>query len=87
MKRMILASALIGLAAGCSNQPAPPAPPKGGVNISAPGVNITVDPQGGSNVTAPGVNVTADKGGAKVTAPGVNVQADPNGTKVDVNPK
>jgi hypothetical protein len=71
MKRMILASALVGLAVGCSNQPATPPPAPGGVKITAPGVNVTVDPKGGANVTAPGVNVTADpKGGAKVDVNG-----------------
>jgi hypothetical protein len=86
MRPLVFAFLFVALI-GCGQQPPPPAPNKGGINITAPGVNITVDPQGGANIQAPGVNVQADpKGGAKVNAPGVNVQADPKGAKVDVNP-
>ena len=84
---LMLSCPFIAFVIGCSQQPPAPAPNKGGIQITAPGVNISVNPEGGAQIQAPGVNVSADaKGGAKVNAPGVNVQADPKGAKVDVNP-
>ena len=59
--------------AGCGQQQPPPN--KGGINITAPGVNINIDPEGAAKVQAPGVQVNTDpKGGAKVDAPNVNIQ-------------
>lgn len=31
---------------------------KGGINITAPGVNVHADPNGGASVNAPNVNIT-----------------------------
>jgi hypothetical protein len=75
MTRYILGlSVLAAFVAGCGQQQQAP-PKKQGVQITVPGVDISVDPEGGAKVKAPGVDVKAGKGGAQVTAPGVDVNA------------
>jgi hypothetical protein len=57
MKRFFaLTATILGLACAACNRDAPPAN-KGGVNITAPGVNVQTDSHGGVGVKAPGVNV------------------------------
>ncbi len=57
MKHVIVAGILAALV-GCTRQePARPAPAPGGVQVTAPGVNVNVDPAGGTKVRAPGVKV------------------------------
>lgn len=75
MKHLAAATLFAVILVGCSREPAAPPPPKGGINITAPGVNITVDPQGKTKVQAPGVKIEAGDKGAKVEAPGVKVNA------------
>jgi hypothetical protein len=59
MKHFMLAPLLASLVLGCTQQQPAPAPPpkKGGVHITAPGVNVDVDPDGDTKVRAPGVKV------------------------------
>lgn len=83
MKKLMLIVAVLIIAVGCGREAPPqPAPQQKGIQISVPGVNITVDPEGGANVQAPGVNVQAGKGGAKVIAPGAKIEV--KGNKVEV---
>lgn len=84
MKRLILAGAFVALALGCSNQEQKKQEQKapGGINISAPGMNISVDPSG-AKVNGGGINIEAGKG-AQVTVPGANIQVGDKGAKIEV---
>ncbi len=73
MRFKVFAVGLAMLLAGCGGEEKKPA--SGGINISAPGVNINVDPSGNTNVQAPGVNIDANAKGANITAPGVDIKA------------
>lgn len=54
---------------GCNNSP----PPKGGIDITVPGVEVNVDKKG-VDVKAPGTEVKANKDGVDVKAPGTGVK-------------
>jgi hypothetical protein len=57
MKRFFaLTATILGLTCAACNRDAPPAN-KGGITITAPGVNVQTDPNGGVGVRAPGVKV------------------------------
>lgn len=76
MKQLLSAALFAALLVGCARE-APPPQKGGGINITAPGVNISIDDKGGAKVQAPGgVNVEAGQKGAKVEAPGAKVNVD-----------
>ena len=64
---------LAGCAIGCE---AEPPPPKNGIQIQAPGVNVNIN-DGGVRVQAPGTRVNVDAGGVDVKAPGADVKVGP----------
>lgn len=72
--RIALFTAIVSLGtlAGCNDSP----PPKGGIDITVPGVEVNVDKQG-VDVKTPGTEVKANQDGVDVKAPGADVKVDP----------
>lgn len=59
---------------GCAKEEKPPQ--SQGLEIHAPGVDVTLDPEHGLHVEAPGTEVNVNKEeGVRVQAPGVDVEA------------
>jgi hypothetical protein len=79
----LAAFVLLGSLSAC-NEPAPQAPPpKSGIEVKAPGVDIKIDKEG-ANIKAPGAEVKIDKEGADIKAPGADVKVDERGVDVQV---
>ena len=88
MRRVLLTTIFIStcVSHGCIKSEPPKQKP--GIEIHAPGVDITIDKERGVDVQAPGTDVHVDKEkGLEVKAPGVEVEARPQKSRADSEPE